>query len=90
MIFKEEEILFPMSMDNLSEAEWGSVSKQSLEYGFCLYDPTDEWKPESGAEDEPVEGEPGQDSAPFGKSHPHRACRYVEFDSLRSHFCRQG
>jgi len=45
MIYKEEEILFPMTLDSLSESEWYSIYKHSLEIGFCLYDPTDEWKP---------------------------------------------
>ncbi len=45
MIFKEEEILFPMCMDTLSEAEWYSIYVQSPEIGFCIYDPTDEWQP---------------------------------------------
>ncbi|OEU65456.1 MAG: hemerythrin [Desulfovibrio sp. S3730MH75] len=46
MIFKEEQILFPMSLDKLSDAEWYQVYKQSIEIGFCLYDPKDDWKPE--------------------------------------------
>lgn len=45
MIFKEEQILFPMSMDALTEQEWWQVYSQSLEIGFCLFDPTDEWTP---------------------------------------------
>ncbi len=45
MIFKEEQILFPMCMDTLSESEWWQVYNQSLEIGFCLFDPTDEWTP---------------------------------------------
>lgn len=57
MIFKEENILFPMSLDTLSDAEWYSVYEQSLEIGFCLYDPKDTWKPESvEVEEKPVEG----------------------------------
>jgi DUF438 domain-containing protein len=47
MIFKEEEILLPMSMDQLSEAEWHSVDVQSPEIGFCLFDPNIKWQPES-------------------------------------------
>lgn len=46
MITKEEEILFPMSLDVLTEADWYEISKQSLEIGFCLYDPLVTWKPE--------------------------------------------
>lgn len=43
---KESEILFPMSMDKLTEAEWYEIAKQSLEIGFCLYDPPTDWRPE--------------------------------------------
>ncbi len=46
MIYKEEEILFPMSLDKLSDAEWYEIYKQSIEIGFCLYDPKDTWQPE--------------------------------------------
>jgi uncharacterized protein len=45
MIPKEEEILFPMALDKLSEKEWYEISNQSLEIGYCLYDPKVEWKP---------------------------------------------
>lgn len=46
MIAKEEEILFPMLMDALSDADWLAVQDQSLEIGYCLYDPPTEWLPE--------------------------------------------
>jgi len=46
MIMKEEEILFPMSMDKLTDTEWYEISQQSIEIGYCLYDPEIEWKPE--------------------------------------------
>lgn len=45
MIFKEEEILFPMCLDKLEETEWYSIYIQSPEIGFCIYDPTDKWQP---------------------------------------------
>lgn len=45
MITKEEEILFPMSLDMLTDADWYEISKQSLEIGFCLYDPQVDWRP---------------------------------------------
>lgn len=51
MTVKEEEILFPMSKDKLTEADWYEISKQSLEIGFCLYDPKIEWKPEWAKEE---------------------------------------
>ncbi|MCK4745406.1 MAG: DUF438 domain-containing protein, partial [Bacteroidales bacterium] len=46
MVMKEEEILFPMSMDKLSDEEWYQISQQSMDIGYCLYDPEKEWKPE--------------------------------------------
>jgi hypothetical protein len=46
MIFKEEQILFPMCMDTLGDKDWYEVHTQSPDIGFCLYDPKDEWKPE--------------------------------------------
>jgi hypothetical protein len=46
MVKKEEEILLPMSMDHLTEADWWEIHEQTLSIGFCLYDPQVEWKPE--------------------------------------------
>src|SRR5690554_4487225 len=46
MTVKEEEILLPMAMDALSDSDWYQISKQSLEFGFCLYDPPTDWLPE--------------------------------------------
>jgi uncharacterized protein len=46
MIMKEEEILLPMAMDKLSDTDWYSIYQQTLEFGYCLYDPQDEWMPE--------------------------------------------
>lgn len=45
MIPKEEEILFPMCLDKLADTDWYEISKQSIEIGFCLYDPPIDWKP---------------------------------------------
>ena len=46
MISKEEEILLPMCLDKLAEEDWYSIYKQTAEFGFCLYDPQQEWTPE--------------------------------------------
>jgi len=46
MTKKEEDILFPMCMDLLTTDDWWQIHKQTLEFGFTLYDPESEWKPE--------------------------------------------
>lgn len=46
MVMKEEEILFPMAMDKLSDDDWYHIYQQTMEFGYCLYDPQVEWKPE--------------------------------------------
>ncbi len=51
MIVKEEEILFPMALDKITDAEWYEVAKQSLEIGYCLYDPQVEWRPKGAVEE---------------------------------------
>ncbi len=57
MIYREEQILFPMSLDVLTEAEWYSIHRQSPEVGFCLYDPHVDWRPDQVELD-------GEDAAP--------------------------
>jgi uncharacterized protein len=52
MISKEDNILFPMCMDALTENEWYEVYLQSPEIGFCLYDPKEQWKPASANVDD--------------------------------------
>lgn len=47
MIMKEDEILFPMAMDELTDQEWYEVLQQTNEIGYCLFDPTEEWLPDS-------------------------------------------
>ena len=49
MIYKEENILFPMALKNLSEDEWIKIAHESDEIGFCLTGPEEEWKPERKA-----------------------------------------
>jgi DUF438 domain-containing protein len=46
MVKKEEDILFPMAMDTLTEEDWWNIHQQTLEIGFTLYDPQTDWKPE--------------------------------------------
>ncbi|MBI5509756.1 MAG: DUF438 domain-containing protein [Deltaproteobacteria bacterium] len=61
MIYKEEQILLPMCLDTLTDAEWYEIARQSAEIGFCLVDPTETWKPDG------VAAEPDTASAAVGR-----------------------
>ncbi len=57
MIYKEEQILLPVSLDALGEEEWYDVYRQSDEIGYCLYDPKTKWRPEKLSEEVRKAGE---------------------------------
>jgi len=67
MIMKEEEILLPMTMDKLTDADWYEIYRQTNEIGYCLYDPIIEWKPEGIQLSEQRSAEEGNISLPSGK-----------------------
>ncbi|MDR7078067.1 DUF438 domain-containing protein [Neobacillus niacini] len=52
MIYREENILFPMALNNFTEDEWVKIARESDEIGYCLIAPTKVWKPERHAFDE--------------------------------------
>jgi len=66
MIMKEEEILFPMTLDTLDDGEWYEIERQSLEVGFCLFDPQESWKPEGLAEAPVIDTRAGRIQLPSG------------------------
>lgn len=74
MIYKEEEILLPMSVKTLNEQEWYEIYQGSLDIGFCLYDPTDEWRPtevtEAHSAGGPGDGDDGLVRLPSGSMTP--------------------
>ncbi len=49
MIYKEENILFPMSLDTLQPGEWGEIHRGEGEIGFALVTPGTEWSPPEAA-----------------------------------------
>ncbi|HOL85328.1 DUF438 domain-containing protein [Thermoclostridium caenicola] len=67
MIFKEENILFPMAMDTLSEDEWKKILEDSDEIGYCLIQPDTPWKPErvDPVQQAKEEGEPAENIVRF-------------------------
>lgn len=46
MVFKEENILFPMVLETLSEDEWRKIALESDDLGYCLIKPEGRWLPE--------------------------------------------
>ena len=45
MIYKEEKILLPMSLDTLTEEDWAEIWLASPRYGWCLVEPRDGYRP---------------------------------------------
>ncbi|MHA1166830.1 MAG: DUF438 domain-containing protein [Candidatus Hodarchaeales archaeon] len=43
MIYKEEQVLFPAAIETISDDEWMSIAKQSLDYGYTLIVPEKDW-----------------------------------------------
>ncbi|WP_444642346.1 DUF438 domain-containing protein [Caproiciproducens sp. R1] len=45
MIFKEESIMLPMLLENLTQDEWKHIADESGELGYCFIDHVPEWSP---------------------------------------------
>lgn len=50
MIYKEENILFPMAQNALTDDEWGEIWQQTPEYGYCLVEPREGYRPPVSAD----------------------------------------
>src|SRR5690554_1993849 len=72
MIFKEENILFPMAIDTLTEDEWLEIARASEEIGYCLIEQIERWEP---VREDLIEKEQEDLSQPTDKK------GYVEFDA---------
>jgi DUF438 domain-containing protein len=57
MIYKEEHILYPTSLELLSDAEWGKVRKGEEEIGYAWIRPDADWAPAVQAEERREPGE---------------------------------
>lgn len=69
MIFKEENILLPMLLENLTQDEWKRIAEESGELGYCLIGPVPPWTPAAKEEKEAVRQEeksPGTITLPTG------------------------
>ena len=45
MIFKEENIMFPMILETLTEDEWAAIAEASDEFGYTLVQPKGKYRP---------------------------------------------
>lgn len=52
MIYREENILFPMALQNFTEDEWVKIAHESDEIGYCLISNVAEWRPKRNILDE--------------------------------------
>lgn len=69
MIFKEENIMLPMLLENLTQDEWKRIADESGELGYCLIDRVPVWAPVTKKETEAVQQEkamPGVITMPTG------------------------
>lgn len=57
MVFKEENILFPMCIETLTEDEWVKIMDESDEIGYCIVEPKNKWKPDRVRVEEAVDGD---------------------------------
>jgi DUF438 domain-containing protein len=70
MVEKEEQILFPMCLDTLSDQDWYDIKRQSLEYGYCLVDPSEEWVPAESVDAPAAAGDTSRIQLPSGSMTP--------------------
>ncbi|TAL35192.1 MAG: DUF438 domain-containing protein [Spirochaetes bacterium] len=66
MTGKEDQILFPMSLDTLTDPEWYDIAQQSRDIGFCLVDPKESWIPANLGEATTAKESGGRFNLPTG------------------------
>jgi len=54
MIYKEEQILFPVCLKNFTADEWAEIWASSPRYGWCLVEPREGYRPRESAQAETV------------------------------------
>ncbi|MBN1579567.1 MAG: DUF438 domain-containing protein [Anaerolineae bacterium] len=69
MVYKEENILFPTSLEKLSDEEWAAIRAQEHEIGYVYVEPGNQWPPDDLAQraraiERPQYTHPGQGTAP--------------------------
>jgi DUF438 domain-containing protein len=54
MIYKEEQILFPICLERFPADEWAEIWASSPRYGWCLVEPREGYRPQTAAQAGPV------------------------------------
>jgi hypothetical protein len=68
MTYKEEKILFPLSLDTLSDTEWAEIRAGEGELGYALVTPGQGWKPaDAGPGQAPAAAPEPSSAAPGGR-----------------------
>ncbi len=62
MAFKEENIMLPMLIENLTQDEWQRIADEDQEFGYCLIDPAPVWTPAAA----PAQKAPDREAKPSG------------------------
>ena len=60
MIFKEENILFPMMLDTFTPDEWKHIADDAADYGNCLIGSTPQYVTETVSENQAAPAAPGE------------------------------
>ena len=53
MIYKEDHVLFPMTLDIFTESDWNKVKDGETEVGFAWIQPVEDWQPQTAETTEP-------------------------------------
>jgi hypothetical protein len=65
MIYKEENILFPMCLQLFSETDWGEVHRGEKDIGYALIEPETAWQPPEGPPKEGAAPRSGVNALPL-------------------------
>jgi len=84
MIFKEENILFPMALDTLTEDEWISIYDDSDEIGFCLVEPETDWRKRRAEAKKEVEAEIEKEASKTSQDYIKFETGYFTVEELES------
>lgn len=60
MIFKEQEIMVPMLVENLTQDEWLTIAQDTKEFGYCLIKEPTPWVPSKAYQEEAPEADDSQ------------------------------